>query len=233
MDDIKSIYQPELARHAAEVLERVVIASFSDASEYFIGTGVTAVNDYTSTTAAATMTLVELRKIGLTLKNYRRKGHSKFGGKPVVVMHPNVMEDLLDDQDLVDKLLVPGNDNTPIKNGSLQQYKAYGMYFVETLVSEVVASTGTGTPNVYTSYMLGKDPYVVIGLGSGKITWHMTGFVADKSDVLAQKATFGYKMWAGAKVIDPIAITKIYSKSSYDIVADFSGDAIGNTVSQA
>ena len=34
-DDIKTVYQPELARHAAEVIERQIITSFSDASEYF------------------------------------------------------------------------------------------------------------------------------------------------------------------------------------------------------
>lgn len=229
-DDIKSVYQPELARHAAEVIERQIISSFSDASEYFIG-GNTAVDDYAATDTDY-MTLKEARKVALTMKNYRRSGHSKFGGHPVIVMHPNVMEDLLDDTDLTDKILLPGNDNTPIKNGTLQQYKAYGMYFVETLIADVTENANVAPVNVYTSYMLGKDPYVVIKLGKGGLKWKMTGFDADSGDPLGQKATFGYKLWTGSKVIDPIAITKIYSLSAYDIVADFSTDSLGDTADQ-
>lgn len=227
LDDIKSIYQPELARHAAEVLERVIVAALADGSEYFIGDSVTKVNDYTATTANAVISFKEIRKAWLSMKVNRRGGHTKFGGKPVLVVHPSVMQDLLDDEDLVNKLLVPGNENTPIKNGSLQQYMAHGMYFVESLIAEPVKSTGTGTPNVYISYLLGKDPYVVIGLGGGGVKFLMTGFTPDSGQPLAQKQTFGYKMWGGAKVIDPVAITRIYSKSGYDTVADFTNDDIG------
>jgi N4-gp56 family major capsid protein len=227
MDDIKTIYQPELARHAAEVLERVILAALADGSEYFVGTGVTGVNSYTSTTAAAVLNFEEVRKAWLAMKVNRRGGHTKYGGKPVLVVHPSIMQDLLDDQDLVDKLLVPGNENTPIKNGTLQQYMVHGMNFVESLVIEPVASTGTGTPNVYPSFLLGKDPYVIIGLSGGGVKFHMTGFTPDSADPLAQKQTFGYKMWGGAKVVDPVAVTRIWSLSGYDTVADFSNDAFG------
>jgi N4-gp56 family major capsid protein len=231
MDDIKSIYQPELARHAAEVLERVIVAALSDASEYFVGdnsgTAVAGINEYTTSTANAILTFDEVRKAWLSMKVNRRGGHQRFGGKPVLVVHPSVMQDLLDDQDLVDKLLVPGNENTPIKNGTLQQYMVHGMFFVESLILEPTASTGTGTPNVYTSYLLGNDPYVVIGLSGGGVKFLMTGFAADSGDPLAQKQTFGYKMWGGAKVIDPIAVTAVRSLSGYDTVADFSADPFG------
>ena len=233
MDDIKSIYQPELARHAAEILERVIVAALADGSDFFVGTGVTAVNDYTSSTAAAILTFDKVREAWLTMKVNRRGGHPRFGGKPVLVVHPSIMQDLLDDQDLVDKLLVPGNENTPIKNGSLQQYMVHGMYFVESLILEPVASTNTGNPNVYTSYLLGNEPYVVIGLSGGGVKFLMTGFTPSASDPLAQKQTFGYKMWGGAKVIDPVAVTAIYSLSSFDKVADFSSDIHGATASQA
>ncbi len=226
LDDIKSIFQPELARHAAEVLERIIVTALADGSEYFIGSNITEVNDYTSSTEAV-ISFTEVRKAWLSMKVNRRGGHTKFGGKPVLVVHPSVMQDLLDDDDLVNKLLVPGNENTPIKNGSLQQYMAHGMYFVESLIAEPVASTGTGNPNVYISYLLGKDPYVVIGLGGGGVKFLMTGFTPDSGQPLAQKQTFGYKMWGGAKVVDPIAVTRIYSKSGYDTIADFSDDEHG------
>lgn len=227
-DNIKTIYQPELARHAAEVIERNVISSFTDASEYYVGTNATSVNDIT---ASDVVTFKDFRVVALTMSNANRRGHSRYGGKFVGVMHPNVMNDLLDDPVLVNKLLVPGNENGPIKQGTLAKYMAYGMYFTDTLVCPVTKNTGN--VNVYTSYVLGFQPYMVLGLGGQNVKFYDTGFTADKSDPLGQKATFGYKLWTGAKVIDPMAITAIYSASAYDIALyDDTNDTIGKAAAQ-
>ena len=228
-DNIKTIYQPELARHAAEVIERNVVSSFTDASEYYVGTSHTKVDDIT---ASDIVTFKDFRVVALTMSNANRKGHSRYGGKFVGVMHPNVMNDLLDDPVLVNKLLVPGQENGPIKQGTLAKYMAYGMYFTDTLVCPVKANTGS--VNVYTSYVLGFQPYMVLGLGGSNVKFYDTGFTADKSDPLGQKATFGYKLWTGAKVLDPMAITAIYSASAYDIALyNDTNDTIGKAASQA
>jgi len=227
-DNIKTIYQPELARHAAEVIERNVIASFSDASEYFVGTTATSVNDIT---ASDVVTFKDFRVVALSMSNANRKGHQRYGGKFVGVMHPNVMNDLLDDPVLVNKLLVPGSENGPIKQGTLAKYMAYGMYFTDTLVCPVTKNTGN--VNVYTSYVLGYRPYMVLSLGGQNVKFYDTGFTADKADPLAQKSTFGYKLWTGAKVIDPMAITRVYSASAYDIALyDDTNDTWGRAAAQ-
>lgn len=268
MDDIKTIYQPELARHAAEVRERAIMAKFSDASEYFMGGVATSEEELLPTNV---LSMKQLRKVALSMRIHKRKGHSMFGGKPVGVLHPAVMEDLLDDEDLKDRLLNPGQENTPIKIGTLQSYQFYGMYVIDTLIAddsvvdisaatasvtvtsdaelaaaaspgniaEVSGASVTGFANgdiikyngtswdkvseladytVYTSYFLGFEPYVVSSLGNGGVEWKMTGFEASKDDPLGQRATFGYKMWTGAKVIDPVAIVKLYSRSAYDLL---------------
>ena len=227
-DNIKTIYQPELARHAAEVIERNVVSSFTDASEYYVGTSHTKADDIT---ASDIVTFKDFRVVALTMSNANRKGHSRYGGKFVGVMHPNVMNDLLDDPVLVNKLLVPGSENGPIKQGTLAKYMAYGMYFTDTLVCPVKANTKS--VNVYTSYVLGFQPYMVLGLGGSNVKFYDTGFTADKSDPLGQKATFGYKLWTGAKVLDPMAITAIYSASAYDIALyNDTNDTIGKAASQ-
>ena len=227
-DNIKTIYQPELARHAAEVIERNVVSSFTDASEYYVGTNHVKADDIT---ASDIVTFKDFRVVALTMSNANRKGHSRYGGKFVGVMHPNVMNDLLDDPVLVNKLLVPGQENGPIKQGTLAKYMAYGMYFTDTLVCPVKANTGS--VNVYTSYVLGFQPYMVLGLGGSNVKFYDTGFTADKSDPLGQKATFGYKLWTGAKVLDPMAITAIYSASAYDIALyNDTNDTIGKAASQ-
>lgn len=217
MDDIKTVYQPELARHAAEVRERAILAKFADASEYYVGGTATAPAELT---ANDVLTLKELRKVALSMRVHKRKGHTAFGLKPVAVLHPAVMEDLLDDEDLKDRILVPGQENAPIKMGTLQSYMFYGMYVIDTLIAEedVIDPAEGEDFTVYTSYFLGYEPYVVSNLGGGNVEFKMTGFEASKDDPLGQRATFGYKMWTGAKVIDPVAIVKIYSRSGYDLL---------------
>ena len=231
MDDIKGIYLPELARHAAEVKERNIMSKFSEASTYICDTtGATnaSINDIVD---ADVLKIQDIRKVALSMKNYKRAGHPKFGGKTVIAVHPNVMQDLLDDADLEDKILVPGNDNSPIKSGTLTQYLIYGFYVIETQLAQV--QHNTGGYHVYTSYLLGKDPYTVISLGKEGVKWFATGFEADKSDPLGQHATFGYRFWSGAKMIDPLAMTLIYSASAYNAaLADPRMDAWGRTVVQ-
>lgn len=231
-DDIKNVYQPELSRHAAEVIERNVISKLSEGSEYYCDATSPATNAAASDIVAAdVLTFQDIRMANLTMKNYRRNGHNKFGGHAVLVCHSNVMQDLLDDTDLEDKMLVPGNDNMPIKVGHLQKYMVYGFYMIETLIAPVTANASS--VNVYTSYLLGKDPYVVASLGKGGVKWYSTGFKAEKTDPLGQIATFGYKLWTGAKVIDPVAITQIFSSSAYDAaISDFETDPIGRNAAQ-
>ena len=285
MDDIKSIYQPELARHAAEVIERNILAKLADASEYFAG-GVATSGEQLGVDDVLKMD--DLRRVALYMKVNKRQGNPKFGGKPMAVLHPYVMSDLLDDPVLIERLLLPGTENTPIKLGTLQSYQFYGMYVMETLIAEEALATsvapfstnltalqalGTGTATVvavgtiraagspkklykcatagatsstwteisdfhiYTSYVLGKDPYVIVKFGQGGLEWKMTDFNASKGDPLGQKATFGYRMWTGAKVIDPIAICKVYSRTNYDVtdLVDLNGweDVWQATASQA
>lgn len=228
MGDVFREYQPEMARHAAEVKERDILASFTDASEYFVGDATT-VDEIASTDV---LTLKDVRLVWLTMKNFRRKGNSKYGGKPVCIVHPNVMQDLLDDDTLEKKLLVPGNENQVIKVGTLDMYMAYGVYFQETLIAEVAANEAETPVNVYTSYVLGEDPYIILKLKN--IKWFSKGFTADSGDPLGQNAFMGYRFWTGAKIIDPIAITKIYSASAYDVaLADFTDDDLGRAASQA
>ena len=235
LDDIKSIYQPELADHAAKIRELDVLEQISaDASEKWVG-GVATANDELvppGTEGASILTIQELRVAALTMKNYNRMGHPKAQGKPLIVVHSNVMADLLDDEDLRDRLLNPGQENAPIKIGTLASYMFYGLTVMETLLAEtelVPGANGVPAYNVYTSYLLGKDPYVVTKLGNGAIEWKMTGFEASKDDPLGQVSTFGYRMWTGAKVIDPIAITKIYSVSNYDVLVGMDYDYVNQT----
>lgn len=236
-DNIKSIYQPELARHALELIERNVLASFSEASEYFVGNH----TDKADIASTDILTFVDLRRVALKMKVNLRKGHSKTGN-PIVVVKPEVMADLLDDDALMNKLLATGQENAPIKAGTLKSYRAWDLTIQETLIAEIevmpaVVGTGTvGAPqfpafNVYTSYVLGFEPYIVLKLGN--LSWHDVPFKATSGNELGQIASVGYKLWTGAKVIDPMAITLVYSRSNFDVVDTTATDTYAKPASQA
>lgn len=212
-DNIKSIYQPELARHALETVERNILAAFAEASEYFVGNA----TDKDELTSDDILTFVDLRRVALKMKINLRKGHASTG-TPIVVVRPEVMADLLDDDALMNKMLATGMENTPIKNGSLKSYKVWDMFIQESLIGEVEVMPAVGEVpafNVYTSYVLGFEPYIVLKLGN--LSWHDVPFRAAVGNELAQIASVGYKMWTGAKVIDPLAITLVYSRSNYAV----------------
>lgn len=225
-DSIKDVYLPELSRHAGEVVERDIIESLTDASEYFVGVGHTTINDITATDV---LTFKDLRINKQVMSVYNRKGHKNFKGQFGAIVHNNVMQDLLDDPILVNKLLVPGQENKPMKEGSLVGYEVLGMYILPTLLAEI--KKNATNIDVYTSYVVGNDPYMVLKLEDGSVKYYSTGDKATQSDPLNQVKTIGYKLWTGAKIIDPLAITKVYSASAY--TAPTLTDTIGGPASQA
>lgn len=220
-DDIMGIYQPELSRHAAETIERDLIAAINaEASVAFTGTA-KHVDDGTEAAKLAVLKFDDVRRAGLAMRNHRRRGHSLAGGKPIVVVHPNVVQDLLDDTNVVKELIiVPGYDSKIIKSGTINEYTIYGVHIMETAVLEPVL---VGSTHVYNNYVIGEDAFVQLALGSNDVAWYRKGFTADSNDPLGQKSTLGYKLWTGGKIIDPMAIKVIYSKSGFD-AADWSID---------
>ena len=212
-DDIFNIYQPELARHAAETIERDLIdAVEAEASVRFAGSN----TDVSTIAATDVVDFEDVRNAWIGMKNHFRKGHSLAGGKPIFVAHPNVLQDLLDDTSVVkDLIIVPGYDQKIIRSGSINEYTVYGIYFMESMVLDPVAE-GASDANVYRSYLVGEDAFALLKLGSNDVKWYKKGFVADSSDPLGQKATLGYKLWTGGKVLDPMAVTVIYSGSGFD-----------------
>jgi N4-gp56 family major capsid protein len=230
-DNIFTIYQPELARHAAETIERDLLeAILAEASVRFVGTA----TDVSSLTAGDTLTFDAVRRAWTRMKNHFRRGHRLAGGKPILVAHPNVLQDLLDDDVVVKELIIfPGYDEKIIKNGTINQYTVYGVYFMESFILEPQPD-GSNSVNVYPSVLVGEDAFALLDLGAGDVKWYKKGFSADSGDPLGQKATLGYKLWTGGKVLDPMAITVIYSGSGFDAeVANFALDVDARPAAQA
>jgi N4-gp56 family major capsid protein len=229
-DNIFNIYQPELSRHAAETIERDLLAAIkAEASVRFASTAV----NVGQITSSMTLDFDDVRRAWARMKNHFRKGHRLAGGKPILVAHPNVLQDLLDDTAVVkDLIIVPGYDEKIIKSGSINEYTVYGIYFMESYILEPTAE-GLNDANVYPSVLVGEDAFALLDLGAGDVKWYKKGFVADSHDPLGQKATVGYKLWTGGKVLDPMAITILYSGSDYDTeIGDFTTDSEARAATQ-
>ena len=232
-DDIMNIYQPELARHAAETVERDLIKAVKDeASEAFAGTAATV----DAITSEDVIEFEDVRRAWLRMKNHLRKGHSFAGGKPVFVAHPNILQDLLDDKAVVADLIIqPGYDSKIIKTGSIAEYTVYCIYLIETNILEPTLNKADTPVYVYDSSLVGANAFVQLTLGAGDVRWYRKNSSSvDSNDPLGQKATLGYKLWTGGKVIDPIAVNVIHSASTFDnVLADFTNDADAKKATQA
>lgn len=229
-DKLLNVYQPDLARHALEVQERVIIESFAEASDHFVGGG-TAIASIPAGEAGV-LKFANLREISMTMEVNKREGHQSCGGDYVVVVSPQVGQDLLDDDVILQKMLLTGQENSPIKNASLSGYKVYNFHVKTSrlLAEPIVSGSGETAFNVFRSVVLGKRGYQYIELDN--IKWYQTGFTASKEDPLGQTATYGYKGFFGAKVIDPLTVFNVYSRSvNFDQVAD-PDDAFGRTATQ-
>lgn len=225
MDDLRQEYQPELARYAAEVRERVTIASFTEASESFVGGGV----GEDAITATDTMTLAELRKARLAMTISRRKPHRKYG-RYLVAASPQVIQDLLDDDDAIKQMEI-GNDNAPLKAGTVVNYVFYDLAFIETQIL-AEPTPNENDINIYTTYFIGDEAYAVIELSGKGLSWHYKPFKEEGTDPLAQLATVGYKMWYGAKVLDPTSIIAIKSAAAHDVTVDIDTDPYARPADQ-
>ena len=83
------------------------------------------------------------------------------------------------------------------------------------------------------SVLVGDEAFALLNLSANDVKWYKKGFTADSGDPLGQKSTLGYKLWTGGKVLDPMAITTIYSGSGFDAeVGDFTLDVDARPATQ-
>lgn len=213
LHDIQVQYLPDMVRHANETKERIAIKHInSEASIYFAGDKA----DEDSITAEDVLTLEDIKKGTLSFHSFLRRPHSKFRDKWVVVTSNHVMFDLLKDPELREQMII-GKENAPLKSGSLEEYTTFNTTFITTPMLGREAKKNENGVYVFDSYLIADKAYITTKLGKNDFKWHFTDFNATKDDPLGRFATFGYTMYFGAKVLDPVAIIRYKSASSYGV----------------
>ena len=208
LDQLLVEYGPLIVNHASETLELVTRDAIEeDGGNYYVVPEGTEEPSEDAITKDNILTLDVFRIVANQMKVSRRRGHKKAGGARYIVVTPTEgMQDLLDDESLLKKFLVPGNTNKPLMNNGLETYDVYNLRFIE-YNYPVIENNATGVP-VYHSYVFGENAYAVMDLQSAGVEMKRFGFDAKKGDNLGQIASLGWiTMGFGAQVIDPIACT--------------------------
>ena len=211
LDQLLVEYGPLITNHAAETLELVTRDAIEeDAGVYYVVPAGTATPSKNAITATNILTLDVCRTVANQMKVSRRRGHESTGfNRYKVVTSVEGMQDLLDDESLLKRAMVPGNTNKPVMDNGLESYDVYNLRFVE--YNYPVIEKNTSDVQVYHTYVFGENAYAVMDLASAGIELKKFGFEAKKGDNLGQIASLGWiTMGYGAQVLDSVAATVIY-----------------------
>lgn len=171
LDQLLVEYGPLIVNHASETLELITRDAIEeDGGVYYVVTAGATPGD-TAITGSNVLTLDVCRLVANQMKVSRRRGHKKAGGsKYIVVTSTEGMQDLLDDENLLKRAMVPGNTNKPIMDNGLESYDVYNLRFIEynyPVINEIV----TYKASVDTSVQAGKTYYTRSGSESAGYTY--------------------------------------------------------------
>lgn len=172
LDQLLVEYGPLITNHAAETLELITRDAIEeDAGVYYVVPANTASPSKEAITKDNILTLDVCRIVANQMKVSRRRGHESTGfNRYKVITSVEGMQDLLDDQKLLQRAMVPGNTNKPVMDNGLESYDVYNLRFVEynyPVIEEVV----TYKASTDSSVQAGKTYYTRSGSESAGYTY--------------------------------------------------------------
>ena len=171
LDQLLVEYGPLIVNHASETLELITRDAVEEdgGTYYVVSSGVEPSDE--GIAAANVLTLDVCRLVANQMKVSRRRGHKKAGGsKYIVVTSTEGMQDLLDDENLLKRAMVPGNTNKPVMDNGLESYDVYNLRFMEynyPVINEII----TYKASEDTSVQAGKTYYTRSGSESTGYTY--------------------------------------------------------------
>jgi len=172
LDKLLVEYGPLIVNHASETLELITRDAIEeDGGVYYVVPANTASPSEEAITKDNILTLDICRLVANQMKVSRRRGHAKAGNAKYIVVTPvEGMQDLLDDENLLKRALVPGNTNKPIMDNGLQSYDVYNLRFIEynyPVINEIITYKASADASV----QAGKTYYTRSGSESAGYTY--------------------------------------------------------------
>lgn len=211
LDKLLVEYLPLITDHATETLELITRDAIEeDGGVYYVVDKGTATPSDNAIKATNILDLDICRLVANQMKVSRRKGHESTGrNRYVVVTATEGMADLLDDNKLLQRVMVPGNTNKPVMDNGLESFDVYNLRFMEYVYP--VITQNSSDIDIYHTYVFGEGAYAVMKLASAGIELKRFGFDAKVGDNLGQIASLGWiTMGFGAQVLDTVACTVIH-----------------------
>ena len=177
------------------------------------GTNVNYANGKSARSALAAntdkLTVVDVRKAVRKLKLFNTP---KIGNYYVGIIHPDVVYDLMDDNEW--KYPHQYVDTNNIYMGELGAIA--GVRFVETTEAKVFSAGGASSANVYATLILGDNAYGVTEVTGGGLQ-HIVKQLGSSgtADPLNQRATVGWKLIKTAVILVNEYMVRIESTSSF------------------
>lgn len=210
LDKLLEEYGPLIVNHAAETLELITRDAIEeDGGVYYVVPAGTASPSETAITSSNILTLDVCRLVANQMKVSRRRGHAKAGNsRYIVVTSVEGMQDLLDDENLLKRAMVPGNTNKPVMDNGLESYDVYNLRFIEynyPVINEVItykASTDTTVDASKTYYTrsgsgTSQSPYVYTKVASPTGNPSTSSYYEVNTDVQVYHTyVFGEKAYA-------------------------------------
>ena len=163
LDRLLVEYGPLIVNHASETLELVTRDAIEEdgGAYYVVDAGVTPGKE--GIDEENILTLDVCRLVANQMKVSRRRGHKSTGfNKYLVVTSTEGMQDLLDDEKLLKRVMVPGNTNKPIMDKGLESYDVYNLRFME-YNYPVIENVVTYVLTADVAVVEGKDYYTRSG----------------------------------------------------------------------
>ena len=206
LDKLLVEYGPLIVDHARETFELIVRDTIEeDGGHYYVVDAGTEDSDESKIKATNILSLDVCRIVANQMKVARRRG-LESANRYTVITSVEGMQDLLDDEKLETKAMIPGNTNKPIMDNGLASYDIYNLRFYE--YEYPVINTNASDVEVHHTYVLGENAYAVMELESAGIEMKRMGFEPKPGDNLGQIASLGWiSMGFGATVLDPVACT--------------------------
>lgn len=172
LDQLLVEYGPLITNHAAETLELITRDAIEeDAGVYYVVPAGTATPSKEAITASNILTLDICRLVANQMKVSRRRGHESTGfNRYKVITSVEGMQDLLDDDKLLQRAMVPGNTNKPVMDNGLESYDVYNLRFVE-YNYPVIEEVATYKASTDASVQAGKTYYTRSGSESAGYTY--------------------------------------------------------------
>lgn len=200
-----------LGSQAGQVSDKITRDILAAGTNVSYAGGKTARTGTGGLTSADVLTIADIKK---AVRKLKRVNARTINGDYVAIVHPDVVYDLMADDEWVDANHYAGS--TKIFNGEIG--KMYGVRFVETTMAKIWKPAALP---IYGTLVLGENAFGVTSINNGGIETIVKQLGSGgTADPLNQRSSVGWKLNKVAKILEESYMVRIESAASFGADAE-------------